>query len=108
MMLEQIVRESFTGDSIEVEVTVIIEDAYKEFSATPAQEKESVYALVSVGVWHSDTGANVRGTGEANFSRTSADAKDKAFEELYRLNLKNALWAGLKETQAYLAKHPIK
>jgi len=96
-LFETLIRENTTGTGQSVKGVIIIEEAYKEFSATWASEKERGFAKLKVAFYSSETNQLVaEATASGDFFLKSIHATTPKMEKVYQLALRNVLYECLK------------
>ncbi|MCG6190306.1 hypothetical protein [Maribellus maritimus] len=97
--IKNTIKQSCSGDEERVRINVNIVEAYKEFSATFASEKEKVYVEIQLDMVDSQSNLSVLCSSHAEYDLTVSDAKHKNFEELYLLAFKGAIITCLEKVK---------
>jgi hypothetical protein len=96
-LLETIIRENTLGSGLPVKAVITVEEAYKEFSATMASEKERGFAKMKVALYGLETNQLIaEGNASGDFFLQSIDATPRKMEKVYQLALRNVVYECLK------------
>lgn len=97
--IKNTIKQSCSGDGDRIRINVNIIEAYKEFSATFASEKEKVYVEIQLDMVDNQGNLSVLCSSHAEYDLTVSDAKHKNFEELYLLAFKGAIITCLEKVK---------
>ncbi|HYG38622.1 MAG TPA: hypothetical protein VD908_08390 [Cytophagales bacterium] len=94
-MINETIKRNFTGTDTPINLTIYLEDGFKEFSASFWNETE--FTFVKIQIEAKDGNNNVLAcSSQEGFTVKSPDAKYKRFEKQYQATLKNAIYNCLK------------
>ncbi len=84
------------SEGIDTDVKVTIDEAYKEFSTLPMEDKEKARAFVRLKVEFINGNGSQKSIGGADYYVAVKDVNDKGFEQLYIITLKTAIHTAMR------------